>query len=223
MKAPTSTVSTTSQVVDLLFPVVGPRLPTDHCYLLYSAMSRVLPCLHDGSVRFGMASVTGAYVGNGLLQLDPMRSRLRLRVSLEDVPRLLPLAGKGFAIMHHRIRLGVPQISALEPAAALFARLVAIKNAKEPRPFLEAARQQLNEISVGGKPRVPEHNVKGRGVVPLRRVLRIKKVRIVGFALVVEDLNPDESLQLQMVGIGGRRRIGCGLFVPACEEDRHEA
>src|SRR5262245_37090545 len=56
--------------VDLLFPVVGARLPTDHGYVLYGALSRTLPCLHDDSVPFGMAPVTGQYVGNGLIQLD---------------------------------------------------------------------------------------------------------------------------------------------------------
>src|SRR3954463_7947323 len=112
--SPSTAPSSTTPVIDLLFPVIGPRLPTDHCYTLYSAMSRMLPCLHDGSVGFGMAPVTGQYVGNGLLQLDPMRSRLRLRLAAAHVPRVLPLAGKGVEVMRHRIRLGVPQVHALE-------------------------------------------------------------------------------------------------------------
>ena len=29
--------------VDLLFPVIGKRLPTDHAYPLYSAVSGLLP------------------------------------------------------------------------------------------------------------------------------------------------------------------------------------
>ncbi len=47
---------------------------------------------------------------------------------------------------------------------------------------------------------------------------RIKEVRIVGFALLVEGLRPDESLRLQEVGLGGRRHLGCGVFVPAQED-----
>jgi hypothetical protein len=64
MKAPSSSTSAppSTTVVDLLFPVVGPRLPTDHGYLLYSAMSRVLPCLHDGSVSFAMGTVNDGWV-----------------------------------------------------------------------------------------------------------------------------------------------------------------
>jgi CRISPR-associated protein Cas6 len=74
--------------IDLLFPVLGSRLATDHGYALYSAISHELTCLHDGSVLFGLLPVTGQYVGDGLLQLDASRSRLRLRLAVEgrDVP-----------------------------------------------------------------------------------------------------------------------------------------
>ena len=37
---------------------------------------------------------------------------------------------------------------------------------------------------------------------------------IVGFALRVEELTAEESIRLQEKGIGGRRRFGCGIFVP---------
>jgi CRISPR-associated protein Cas6 len=211
------------KVVDLLFPVVGPRLPTDHGYLLYSALCHTLPCLHDGSVRFGLAPVTGQYVGNGLIQLDPLRSRLRLRVSTTDIPRVLPLAGKGLKVMRHQIRFGVPQVCALEASPSLYARTVAIKHATEVKPFLDAARRQLNELGIGGRVRVPDHVAKSGAVEPQRRVVRIKEAVIVGFALLVEGLTDEESLRLQEAGLGGRRRLGCGLFVPAREEeDSHD-
>jgi CRISPR-associated protein Cas6 len=209
-------------MVDLLFPVVGARLPTDHGCALYSAMSRLLPCVHDGTVRFGMAPVTGQYVGNGLIQLDPLRSRLRLRLADTDIRRLLPLAGKGLEVMRHPIRLGVPQVRALEPSASLYARTVAIKHATDVASVCAVARRQLDEIGIGGQVRVPNHVVKGGGVEPQRRVLRIKEAVIVGFALLVEGLTDEESLRLQELGLGGRRRMGCGFFVPAREEDDHE-
>jgi CRISPR-associated protein Cas6 len=208
--------------VDLLFPVVGQRLPTDHGYLLYGALSRTLPCVHDGSVRFSMAPVTGQYVGNGLLQLDPLRSRLRLRVAEGDIRRLLPLAGKGLRLMRHHVRLGVPHVRALEPSPSLYARTVAIKHATDVASVCIAARRQLDEIDVGGHVRVPNHVVKGGAVEPQRRVLRIKEAVIVGYALLVEGLKEEESLRLQEVGLGGRRRMGCGFFVPTHEQDGHD-
>jgi CRISPR-associated protein Cas6 len=205
--------------IDLLFPVVGTRLPVDHGYALYGAISRLLPSLHDGSVRFGMAPVTGPHVGNGLLQVDSTQSRLRLRLSATDVPRVLPLAGKGLDVMGHRIRLGVPQIHALHPVPSLIARTVAIKKAIAPETFLGSARRQLDELGIGGRPRVPERLGQGGRAEPTRRVVRIKDVRIVGYSLLVEGLTPAESLKLQTEGLGGRRHLGCGVFVPARSEE----
>jgi CRISPR-associated protein Cas6 len=37
---------------------------------------------------------------------------------------------------------------------------------------------------------------------------------VVGFAMRIADLGPEDSVRLQQGGIGGRRRFGCGLFVP---------
>lgn len=211
-----------SAFVDLAFPVIGPRLPTDHGYLLYSAISRLLPCVHDGSVTFGLGTVPGQYVGNGLLQLDPMRSRLRLRLLADDIPHMLALAGKGIEIMRHRIRLGAPHVRALEASPTLYARRVTIKHATEVGPFTEAARRKLDEIGIGGTLRVPNQPVKGGGVRPIRRVVRIKDVCVVAFAVLVEGLTVEESLRLQEVGLGGRRRMGCGFFVPLKQENTHD-
>jgi CRISPR-associated endonuclease/helicase Cas3 len=129
----------------------------------------------------------------------------------------MSLAGKGIAIMRHHIRLGVPQVRALEPSPSLYARVVAIKHATEVALVCAAARRQLDELGIGGRVRVPDHVVKGGTVEPQRRVLRIKKAVIVGFALLVEGLTDEESLRLQELGLGGRRRMGCGFFVPVKE------
>src|SRR5262245_36175660 len=115
--------------VDLLFPVVGQRVPTDHGYALYSALSRALKCLHDGTVPFARGPISGRHTGEGMLSLDPSRSFLRLRVPVTDIPRVLPLSGKSVSIMGQRLRFGVPRIRALEPAASLIARTVTFKNA----------------------------------------------------------------------------------------------
>lgn len=216
-------------MVDLVFPVLGSRLPTDHGYALYGAMSRLLPCLHDGSFPFGFVPITGPHVGEGLLQVDPAQSRLRLRVPPSEIPRVLPLAGKPLEMMGHRVRLGVPQVEALQPAAALIARTVTINyefNESEflkVEGFLKSARRQLNNLGIEGTCRIPEGIDREGRKAPLRRVVRIKKVRIVGYSLLVENLKAEESLRLQAYGLGGRRRLGCGVFLPAnIKENRHE-
>jgi CRISPR-associated protein Cas6 len=49
---------------------------------------------------------------------------------------------------------------------------------------------------------------------PLRRVLDVKGRKIVGYAMQVAGLTAEESIRLQEEGLGGRRRMGCGLFMP---------
>ena len=48
-----------------------------------------------------------------------------------------------------------------------------------------------------------------------RRTLRIKDKEVIGYEILIEGLMAEDSLDIQEQGIGGRRHMGCGLFVPA--------
>src|SRR5262249_39454231 len=93
--------------VDVWFPVKGQTLPTDHCYLLYSALSHVVPAFHKGTVRLRFSSINGERGGKGLIQLVE-HSRLRLRLPAEQIGLVLPLAGRPLPVGDHRIHLGIP-------------------------------------------------------------------------------------------------------------------
>src|SRR5262245_39369238 len=137
--------------VDMLFPVLGTRVPTDHGYALYSALSRVLPRLHDGTLPFGLVPITGRYEGRGLLSLNVRESRLRMRVEANDIPALLPLAGKALEVLGYRVRLGTPQVLALEPAPTLLSYAVLFnEDATEPDSFLTLARERLDRLDIRG-------------------------------------------------------------------------
>jgi CRISPR-associated protein Cas6 len=60
-----------------------------------------------------------------------------------------------------------------------------------------------------------------------RRIVTIAGKKVVGFALDLSGLAPDASLLLQEKGLGGRRHMGCGLFLPTraevAREPRHAA
>lgn len=210
--------------VDLLFPVVGSRLPTDHRYPLFAAVTRILPWLREGSIPFALAPVSGQPIGDGLLSLNNRFSRLRLRIPASDIPKVLPLSGKRLQVMGRWIQLGAPQLYALVPGPSLFARTVTFKKALEPNSFLDTARKHLNLLGVGGKVSIPKHRTKAGEIEPHRQVIRIKDACIVGFSLLVEELQPQESLLLMEKGLGGRRHMGGGVFVPAeNRESDHEA
>ena len=59
-----------------------------------------------------------------------------------------------------------------------------------------------------------ERGVVCRVLVGRRRVITIRGDRVVGFATTLADLTPEASLEVQYGGVGGRQRMGCGVFVP---------
>jgi CRISPR-associated protein Cas6 len=205
--------------IDLLFPVLGTALPTDHSYPLYSALTRAVPEFHRDEIPLAFAPILGDRGAKGLIRLHA-GSRLRVRLPADHIPRILPLAGKAMMIAGHRVRLGVPYVQALAPASALGARLVTFKHSLDASRFLEVSRQRLDAMGVNGKVDVPTIQSGSRLGQPRRRVVRIKGNRLIGFALRVIDLTPHESLVLQEQGLGGRRRMGCGFFLPLRVDER---
>src|SRR5262245_13576095 len=109
--------------VDVCFPVKGEMLPTDHCYLLYSALSHAVPAFHDGAIRLRFSSVNGERGGKGLIQVVE-HSRLRLRLPAEQIALVLPLAGRPLPVGDHSIRLGIPTVAPLNPVPTLRAKII---------------------------------------------------------------------------------------------------
>jgi CRISPR-associated protein Cas6 len=101
----------------------------------------------------------------------------------------------------------------LRPADRLRARIVTIKNHQEPESFLAAARLQLEALGIVGDAIVPL-DVEGK---PDRKTIKIKTYSVVGFGLEVSGLSEEDSIKLQIFGLGGKRRMGCGVFVPMRE------
>jgi hypothetical protein len=225
--------------LELLFPVFGDTLPTDYGYALYSALSHQIRAFHDSSTSIAIGPISGQYIGAGQLQLDHRRSRLRLRLPTELIPVNLPLAGKPLQVAGHKIRLGVPQVQGIIPAASLLARVVVIKASSpktglnegknrtvaltkrylEPAAFLAACRHQLDQLGVAGELGIPLVQDGPHAGKPRRRVVTIRDKKIVGFPVQITGLTADESIKVQENGIGGRRKMGCGFFFPAKKED----
>ncbi len=188
--------------VDLAFRLTGTTVPVDHGYALYAAVSQLVPEIH-GAKEIGVQPIRGVYGGDGILHLAAF-SRLILRLPDDQIRLYLQLAGKKLEVDGYSLRVGVPEVRTLRPAARLRARLVTIKGFLEESPFLEAAKRQLQSLSVTGEVLLGE-----------RRTFRIKEKQVVGFEVAVNGLTAEESLTLQEHGLGGRRRMGCGVFVPS--------
>lgn len=202
--------------VDLAFSLVClPILPADHGYLLYSAISRLLPETHqeDG---FGIHPIRGRQIGGRTLQLTE-HSRLTIRVDAEQIARFLPLAGKSLHILDRSIRVGVPQIFSLTPATALRSRLVTIKNGDKPEDFLRELLRKLDAFGVSPEATItiPQRNER-----LLRRTVKIRGKEIYGYEVVLGKLSAMESLAIQENCPAdpafrfARTHMGCGIFTP---------
>lgn len=198
-------------IIELAFPVLGQTLPSDNGYELYAALSKTL-----GShlpERISIASIGGTSLGHRQIQIT-RATRLRIRTPSEEIGQLLPLAGKYLNVGGHAIGLGIPEVRALEPAQSLLARIVTIKGFIEPDSFLQAVQRQMESLKVKGKASIPVFDEGPRKGELRRRIIQIKDRVIIGFSLRVEELSDHDSYQLLTNGLGGRRHMGCGIFVP---------
>lgn len=194
-----------SHVVDLYFRVQGKQITVDHGYVLYAAISRCLENERDrwlhGSEQVGLIPVRGRYLGRGRLALGS-NARFGLRLPAGLISKSLPLAGKRLELNGDKLLVGTTTTSALIPAPVLYAHIVTTKNGEDEKRFDDEVRRQLVALEIKGKPT--------RGP---RRIVTIKDKKVVGYSLLVTELTAEESVCLQEHGLGGRRKMGCGIFV----------
>jgi CRISPR-associated protein Cas6 len=207
--------------VELHFPVNGRALPADHGYHLLGAVSSVVPKAH-GAGWLGIHTFKGIKLNPGIITL-PEDSVLRLRLPAVYIPVVYSLAGKTLNVGGHHIRCGIPQVRTLHASSVLRARTVIIKSSgskapMEPNPFIDAVQKQLTELAVTANIELELLRTEPTEAIA-RRTLRIKDITLVGYGVRLFGLNDNDSLKIQAFGIGGRRRMGCGLFVP--EPPRH--
>lgn len=205
-------MSATSHV-DVAFPLLGKELPLDHGYFLFAAVVDAIADLRDDHA-WGLHSIAGQPLGNDRMALH-RSSFLKIRTPAERLPKLLPLAGRVLRIGRDQVRVAVPRVFALTPSPQLRARYATIKNAMEPDAFLEALRIKLAAVEdLGQDPERIEIEVGSR------RVTRMRGDTIVGFAVSLLNLEDRASIRIQEQGLGGRRHIGAGIFVPPRKRDR---
>ena len=218
-----------SPTIDLSFRISGESVPLDHGYLLYSSISKIDPDLHQAD-WLGIHPINGIPAGTGRLGLTQW-SRLRFRLPADNIASLIRLAGKRLALSNGGIRssltIGVPEVYLLKPASDLFSRYVTIKlseTKKTDQPpnremFSDAIKAKLEKMNVRGDVWIDDAR-DSHDREYSRRVIHIKQKAIVCYSVYVRNLSEEDSLRLQEKGIGGRRRMGCGIFVPVIKTDK---
>lgn len=210
-------------LVDLLFKVNyagSGGIPADHGYALFSAVSHALETPSDqwlhNNAQVGLHTIRGTRIATNKIQPHEA-AKMGLRLPADLVSKALQLAGKKIKIDGQAIRLGLSQTHPLRPAATLYSPIVTTKNGDDVARFdAEITRQLtgiLGDTHRAQATRVPRRNADAASD-PTRRIFRIKDKKVVGYALLVEYLTAEESIRLQEQGLGGRRRIGAGVFTP---------
>lgn len=178
-------------------------IPADHGYHLYAAISRVLPLIHETN-GIGIHPIRGRMIGGRQMQLANF-SRLTIRLAANRMVDVLPLSGTELNVAGRTVQVGIPQVFAITTATLLHSRLVTIKGFMDAAPFLAALRRQLGELGISSE---------AETVLGKRRTIRIRDKEVVGYEVLLQSLTAEESLSVQVVGLGGRRHMGCGVFAP---------
>lgn len=209
------------EYVDLTFKLRGVPIPLDNGYAIYSALSRICPSLHELK-SIGIHPIAGIASRNNLLELTA-QSRLKIRIYHQQIPLIYSyLAGQAFHIGQNSYQLDIPDYKPLSSSESVYSRLVVIKGFQDSTNFIEAVQRQMDNLGIQGKIEL----LTRQDGTPQRRQLTInkegKQFKVRGFGVKISELNPEDSLTLQEQGIGGKRKMMCGIFVPATrskEED----
>lgn len=202
------------EYVDLMFKLRGAPIPLDNGYVIYSALSNICPSIHELE-PIGIHPIAGRPTKNNLLELTA-QSRLKIRIHHQQIPLIYPyLAGQYFHIGQNCYQLGIPDYKPLISSESVYSRLVIITGFQDSTKFIKAVQRKLDNLEIQGKIEL----LTRQDGTPQRRQLTInkegKQFKVRGFGVKISELNPEDSLILQEKGISGKRKMMCGIFVPA--------
>ncbi|MEJ2095282.1 MAG: type I-MYXAN CRISPR-associated protein Cas6/Cmx6 [Gammaproteobacteria bacterium] len=182
-------------VVDLAFRIRCPTLPLDHAHSLSSALLRELPWLEKEEFA-GVHLIHGAASGNGWYRPEDVP-----RHRLEDARQLV---GKTLDIAGHPLALGETEVFLLSSLPTLFARYVITDADKSEEAFLVDVARQLEADGIACR----------KLLGGISHALKFPQGPVFTRSLMVADLEPEQSVRLQQIGVGEGRAMGCGLFLP---------
>ena len=188
-------------VVDLAFSVEGTSVPAEHDWPLLRAVEGRLPWFAAEALA-GIHPLRIVQTSYGIALLA-QRAKLVLRLPAARLPDALRLQDAAFDVGGSALRVGKGNARTLRPSATLSAHRVATDAGDDAAFEADVARSlQRMGIDCGF--------ISGR-----RRQGTAGGREIAGFALTLHGLGTADSLRIQCEGLGGDRRLGWGIFVPA--------
>jgi CRISPR-associated protein Cas6 len=199
-----------NDVFDLVFRLRGTSLDIDHAFALSTALQAYLS--NELCARIGVHGVRMAGSGNGWNRPEqsdaalPLsrRARLAIRVHRDDSEEVGQIMDRTLQIGHQQVTLGSSVMRKLSTIGTLYARAICCDREQPETDFLTEMAALLKQM-----------NIKVSKMICGRcGEIRTGEDTIFTRALMVADLEPEESVALQQQGLGQGRMLGCGLFVP---------
>ena len=185
-------------VIDYAFELTGSHLPPNYPAALDAAIVGVLPwALKDPF--FGIHAIKAPLTEAGYVL--SRRSRLQIRAFASRAEDVSGLQGKTLTCGDASVTVGKMVHRPVTAFPTLRAQMVVNALADE-QVFMDDVGMQLEVLGI-----------KGGVMCGMPASVQGDSGLLNGFAVVLHELSPAHSLRLQTVGLGGARRLGCGLFV----------
>jgi len=187
-----------TNMIDIVFDLNGTSVPVNYPFALWSEVIRCLPWLEDEK-SVGIFPLRGSESGDVLLLSK--RTKLILRIPTRLAAKTVNLTGQKLNIDGNVLSVGQGRERSLQPTTTLHAHLVE-SNLSEIE-FLAEMKEKLRLM-----------NIPCNLICDKQRVVSGVNHSLSGFGLVLHDMKPLASIQIQCAGLGGARHFGCGIFVP---------
>jgi len=193
----------TPRLIDLQFDLVGTTIPADNAQLLADALQGLLPWLgEDGGS--GIQHMKGAETNTGDATLNiNRRTKLFLRVPKTRVADAQQLIGQSLDLAGHALQIGSFKTREFSPFGNIYAHFVDTGSTTEEQ-FVQDVMQELDG----------HFQLRCGFICGKRQTLQSTSGPLHGYSLMLHDVPPHKSLQLQDEGLGRHRLLGCGIFIP---------
>ena len=187
--------------VDVAFALKGGTIPADHGWRLFRLLAERLAWL-EAEERAGVHPIRGSRSGSGAAELYVGgRGRLMLRLPEDRAEQSFALTGSRLEL-GDGIEIGAAQLRPLFAHGTLYSPFVAM-GTDEEIAFQRAMNEELQQAGIECKV-----------ICGKARRAQADGKDIIGFSVMLHALSPEHSLKMQQAGLGGQRRLGCGIFVP---------
>jgi len=191
------------RMIDLQFDLVGTTIPTENAQLLSDALLGLVPWLGEDP-GIGIQHLKGAETNSGDATLHiNRRTKLFLRVPRARVDAMQLLVGQTLDLAGHSLQIGRFKAREFSPFANIYAHFVDTGSAAEEQ-FVQDVMRELD-----GRFQLRCGFICGK-----QQTLQSASGPLYGYSLMLHDVPPHKSLQLQDEGLGRNRLLGCGIFIP---------